>query len=212
MFELKLRLVRLVSGAGLIFILLLFFGIQSAFATSSPDSFAYDPQPTPTPGSLSDLCEDHGGVWIGYGHYKESCIYVPPYRPYGKSGASSTGPHSQEDAHHSTTLHLSGEKNGYAVFPYLACPQQCTITATLPHGASNDLPQDALAMMYVRLVNFGGAPGTSAYWVCFENKNLKDPAIYRYLQGEWVRLTFVRNSNPFCTFVSLEGSYYLGDG
>ena len=193
----------------LVLTFLLAFSIQAAFAI---DGSAAQLNPTPTPGSSSELCEDHGGVWIGNGHYKESCIYVPPYRPYGKSGASSTGPHWQEDVHHSTTLHLSGEKNGYAIFPFSACPQQCTITVTLPRPAANDLPTEAKATMYVRLIDFGGAPGTDVYWVCFDSRRLKDPAIYRYLQGEWVRITFPRSTNPFCTFVSLEGAYYLGDG
>lgn len=204
----KSRPARLFLSTVLAFAFLLVFGIQAAFATPG----SYFQSPTQTPISLADLCEDNGGEWFGRGSYKDSCEYFPPYRPYGKSGASTNGNHAIENPPAPTILHLSGEKNGSVILPQGACPLQCTLNAQLPRGADNDLPASAVAALYVRMVDESGIPGDHAYWVCFDSKKLDDPAIFKYVEGRWLRLTGSRPSNPFCVYVSGEGAFYLGEG
>ena len=206
-----LRPIRILTGILLAFFLLLAFSIQSAFATgaTAPGNMLA----TPTPSSTREACEDNGGELVDIAPRKHSCEYFPPYRPYGKIGASTNGNHSKDDvATQMTVLRLSGERGIYAIFPFASCPQQCTISATLPRAAANDLPGDKLPRASVRLVELGGAPGTNVYWVCFENRKFSDPAVYRYLESAWVRITFPRSADPLCTFVSGGGSFYLGDG
>lgn len=205
------RPIRIVTGILLAFILLLAFTIQSAFATSAvvPGNL----KATPTPASTREACEDNGGELIQIAPHEHDCVYFPPYRPYGQIGASTNGNHSKDDlSRQESILRLSGERDIYAIFPFASCPQQCTISATLPRAAANDLADSALPRVSVRLVELGGAPGTNVYWVCFENQRFSDPAVYRYLEGAWARITFERSTDPFCTFVSSGGSFYLGDG
>lgn len=202
--------IKILAGIVLATFLLMAFGIQLAFATgSASDQFLL----TPTPASTRDACEDNGGELVDIGSHKHSCEYFPPYRPYGKIGASTNGNHSKDDVSMQTSvLRLSGERGIYAIFPFASCPQQCTMSATLPRAAANDLPEGKPPKVSVRLVEIGGAPGTNVYWVCFDSHGFVDPVVYRYLKGAWVRITFSRSANPFCTFVSSGGSFYLGNG
>jgi hypothetical protein len=201
--------VKVLAGIVLAFILLMAFSIQLAFATNVPSAQFLV---TPTPASTREACEDNGGELVALPMNKHSCEYFPPYRPYGKIGASTNGNHSKDDVvSEISTLRLSGERYIYAIFPFASCPQQCTISATLPRAAANDLPEDKLPKVSVRLVEIGGAPGTNVYWVCFDSHAVLNPAVYRYLEGSWLRITDPRSSNPFCTFVSSSGSFYLGD-
>ncbi len=202
--------VKILAGIVLASFLLMAFTIQMAFANgNASDQF----QLTPTPASTREACEDNGGEWVDVPVHKHSCEYFPPYRPYGKIGASTNGNHSKDDVITQTSvLRLSGERYIYAIFPFASCPQQCTISATLPRAAANDLPEEKLPKVSVRLVEIGGAPGTNVYWLCFDSHRLIEPAVYRYLQGAWLRITDPRSGNPFCTFVSSSGSFYLGDG
>ncbi len=201
--------IKILAGIVLAMFLLMAFSFQMAFATGDISSQF---QVTPTPASTREACEDNGGELVDLPMNKHSCEYFPPYRPYGKIGASTNGNHSKDDVNTQTSvLRLSGERNIYAIFPFASCPQQCTISATLPHSAANDLPEEKLPKVSVRLVEIGGAPGTNVYWVCFDSHGLLEPAVYRYLHGAWVRITDPRSGNPFCAFVSSSGSFYLGD-
>lgn len=201
--------VKVLAGIVLALILLMAFSIQLAFATNDPSAQFLV---TPTPASTREACEDNGGELVDLPMNKHSCEYFPPYRPYGKIGASTNGNHSKDNvATQQSILRLSGERYIYAIFPFASCPQQCTISATLPRAAANDLPEEKLPKVSVRLVEIGGAPGTNVYWVCFDSHAVLNPAVYRYLQGSWIRITDPRSSNPFCTLVSSSGSFYLGD-
>jgi hypothetical protein len=202
--------VKVLAGIVLAVVLLMAFSIQLAFATNDLSAqFLL----TPTPASTREACEDNGGELVDLPMNKHSCEYFPPYRPYGKIGASTNGNHSKDNVASETSIfRLSGERYIYAIFPFASCPQQCTISATLPRAAANDLPAEKLPKVSVRLVEIGGAPGTNVYWVCFDSHAVLNPAVYRYLEGSWVRITDPRSGNPFCTFVSSGGSFFLGDG
>lgn len=206
----SIRLFRVLAGISLALLLLVVFGIQSAFATggNGPSTVRV----TPTPASTREACEDNSGVFMEIAPNQHSCEYFPPYRAYGKIGASTNGNHSKDDVStHTSVLRLSGERGIYAIFPFASCPQQCTLSATLPRAAANDLPSTTVRKVSVRLVEIGGAPGTNVYWLCFENPRSADPAVYRYLEGSWERITFPRSTNPLCTFVSSGGSFYLAN-
>jgi len=205
------RRMQLTIGFLVAFFLLMAFSFTLASANSS---FALDNVPlTPTPASTREACEDNGGELIDLPTNKHSCEYFPPYRPYGKIGASTNGNHSKDNIETlSSLLRLSGERGIYAIFPFASCPQQCTMSATLPRAAANDLPSTTVRKVSVRLVEIGGAPGTNVYWLCFEKPRTADPAVYRYLENAWTRITLERSSDPFCTFVNSGGSFYLGDG
>ncbi len=205
------RFIRFLAAIPFAVLLLMAFSFQSAFATGNAEGS--DLLLTPTPASTQEACEDNGGELIQIAPHQHDCVYFAPYRPYGKIGASTNGNHSKDDVGTQTSvLRLSGERGIYAVFPFASCPQQCTISATLPRAAANDLPEEKLPKVSVRLVEVGGAPGTNVYWICFDSHGLLEPAVYRYLQGAWFRITDPQTGNPFCTFVSSGGSFYLGDG
>jgi hypothetical protein len=205
------RPIRLAAGLLIAFFLLMAFSFTSAFANSS--TVLADVPPTPTPASTREACEDNGGELVDIPESpRHSCEYFEPWRPYGQIGASTNGNHSKDNVETLTSvLRLSGERGIYAIFPFASCPQQCTMSATLPRGAANDLPSGTLPKVNVRLVEIGGAPGTNVYWLCFENPLVNDPAVFRYLENSWTRITNPRSGDPFCTFVSSGGSFYLGD-
>ncbi|MEX2160649.1 MAG: hypothetical protein WD751_01940 [Anaerolineales bacterium] len=114
-----------------------------------------------------------------------------------------------EDITEPTTLVLGAGKNGSATFPPGTCQQKCSISAVLPAGAAGALPGDALATIYVRVVNDGGEPGEGSYTLCFSNPEGATLTIYRYLGGAWVAVA-VGSSNPLCASGSGDGAFYLG--
>ncbi len=153
-------------------------------------------------GSGEGVCIANGGTWVGpngagtciyaagdiisvvncgegyiyYVHYffdvetSSECVVVPP--------PEDTTKFTDDENGGTTTLNLGGEKNGSATFPPGTCPQKCTISSSLPNNAANDLPADALATMYVRVVNEDGTPGDGSYTVCFDNPDLEALIIY----------------------------------
>src|SRR3990172_7836032 len=97
---------KALAGIVLAFILLMAFSIQLAFATNAPSAQFLV---TPTPASTREACEDNGGELVDLPMNKHSCEYFPPYRPYGKIGASTNGNHSKDDVVSETSiLRLSG--------------------------------------------------------------------------------------------------------
>lgn len=108
------------------------------------------------------------------------------------------------------TLVLGGGDNGSATFSPDACPQKCTIGPSLPAAAKDGVPSDALATMYVRVVDQGGAPGTGTYTVCFKNPNNDPVTVYRFVSGVWVAVA-ANSGNPICTTASGDGAFYLGN-
>lgn len=116
---------------------------------------------------------------------------------------------STEGSGETITLNLGGGKNGSATFPLGSCPVQCTIGPTLPIAAKNDLPGDALATVYVRVVGEDGTPYEGSYTVCFDNPDGDTLTIYRYVGGVWTAVQ-VAASNPICVSASGDGAFYLG--
>lgn len=107
------------------------------------------------------------------------------------------------------TLTLGGGNNGSATFPPDACPQKCTIGSGLPAAAKDGVPSDALATVYVRVVDVGGGPGTGTYTVCFKNPDNDPVTLYRFVGGAWVAVA-ATTGNPICTTASGDGAFYLG--
>ena len=204
------RFIRFLAAIPFAVLLITGFSFQSAFATGNAGRSNFIL--TPTPASTQEACEDNGGELIQIAPHQHDCVYFAPYRPYGKIGASTNGNHSKDDVSTQTSvLRLSGERGISAIFPFASCPQQCTLSATLPRAAANDLPSDKLPKVSVRLVEIGGAPGTNVYWLCFDSHGFVEPAVFRYIGGSWAQITDPRSSNPLCTFVSSGGSFFLSD-
>ena len=107
-----------------------------------------------------------------------------------------------------TTLTIPGGA-GWVTFPAGSCPQKCTVSPSLPGPANSSLPSDALATVYVRVVDEGGAPGNGSYTVCFNNLDNEILTIYRYVSGAWSAIQ-VANGNPICINASGDGAFYLG--
>lgn len=103
----------------------------------------------------------------------------------------------------------NGSNSGSVTFPAGACPQKCTAGSTLPGPAKNSLPDGAMATIYVRVVDDGGAAGTGSYTVCFNNPDDEALTIYRYVGGAWVAIQ-VATTNPVCVSASGDGAFYLG--
>lgn len=108
-----------------------------------------------------------------------------------------------------TTLSLGGGHNGSATFPAGSCPQKCTISSALPGPAKNSLPGDAIATIYVRVVDEGGTPGSGSYTVCFDNPDGASLTIYRYIGGVWTAVQ-AGSTSPICVTASGDGAFYLG--
>jgi hypothetical protein len=111
-------------------------------------------------------------------------------------------------------LYLCHHKNGSAAFPIGACSMKCTISADLPDQAERRLPGNAAAVIYVRVVEPGGAPGSDSYTVCFSvnDLGLTPPSLYRYVGGDWVRIAFGNeNSTLLCASAAGDGAFYLGE-
>jgi hypothetical protein len=133
-----------------------------------------------------------------------SCIPV-----LNQENSDSTENH-EGDGTEPTTLNLGGDNNGSATFPPGTCPQKCTITPSLPVGAGNSLPGNAVATMYVRVVDEGGASGTGSYTACFNNAGGQPLVIYKYVGGAWVAQTVASTSERICVSSSGDGAFYLG--
>jgi hypothetical protein len=221
------RLVQIFAVTFAVVILLLGLSIQSAFATSSPNSFA--PATTPVPGEES--CEDSGGSWDGPGFQDGTCTYEDgsktataecgPFGSYkedfaggnvidtrcvynhgfgGSGGSSSNNPSGQ------VTLKLRQGKNGYVIFNFGVCQeQQCTITAHLPNDPKSELPTPNFGTLFVR---FASDPG--GYLVCFKNSSGGETrSLYKFVNGSWLALA-TSSATPICAASSGNGSYYLG--
>ncbi len=184
-------------------------------------------------GFAQDICEANDGTWSGPNNMNGTCTYVSgdiiavtncgagySYLVYfvadAETGSDCIADPSPDlggttaNSDVPTTLNLGGEKNGSATFPAGTCPQQCTISPSLPNNAANDLPADALATMYMRVVDEGGVPGSGTYTVCFNNPNHELVTIYRFVSGAWVAVA-VSEGSPICTTASGDGSFYLGN-
>jgi hypothetical protein len=184
-------------------------------------------------GSAALACEYDGGTWSGSDVMSGTCTFAPGtdkftahctstdssyYENYdsgvlGGSGCVSgyNPPVSTDNNSDETvTLNLPGGKNGSVTFPPGACPQKCSISHNLPAGANSSVPDDALATLYVRVVDEGGTPGEGSYTVCFSNPKAEALVIYRYLGGVWVAMRSAA-SDPICTVASGDGAFYLGD-
>jgi hypothetical protein len=138
-----------------------------------------------------------------------SCTYV------GTSSSEDDSPSGNGDevkggGDEPVTLFLGSGNNGSATFAPDACPQKCTIGPNLPAGAKDSLPDNAVATMYVRVVNEGGETGGGSYTVCFKNPEGQPLVIYKFVGGAWVALTFPSNSNQVCVTSSGDGAFYLG--
>jgi hypothetical protein len=191
------RIVQIFAVTFAVVILLLGLSIQSAFATSSPNSHFL--VATLIPGQQT--CEADGGSWAGPDMLTGTCTYgrAPGFGANGDSSAD-------EDNSNPVTLHLNGGKNGYATFGAGACDPQCTVSPNLPTPGKLTLPSNALATLYVRLPDGSNAP----YTVCFNNPDGKQLLIYRFVSGGWVAVTFGSGSDPLCTSASGDGAFYLG--
>jgi hypothetical protein len=122
-------------------------------------------------------------------------------------GPQNTNPTNEGGA--GGTLTLGAGKNGSATFPEGTCGQKCSISSSLPAGASSSLPANAIATLYVRVVDEGGQPGSGSYTVCFANPDGAVLTIYRYVGGAWVALQ-IANTSPVCVNASGDGAFYLG--
>lgn len=153
-------------------------------------------------------------VLVSAGHSFSSSCTTP--------ASSSPDPVSDEDQSHPedqatdggsegpVTLTLGGDKNGSVTFPPETCPQKCTISSKLPSEAKQHLPSNALATMYVRVIDAGGNPGNGSYQVCFNNAKNEAVVIYRFVSGAWVGMA-ASSGSQICTTANGEGSFYLGN-
>ncbi len=102
--------------------------------------------------------------------------------------------------------HLGGNKNGSFYYDGGTCAAGCVFTPSLPGGAANSLPDDAVATLYVRLAE----GGTGSYTVCFDVSGIANPVIYRYVSGAWVAQTITFSGGQACTAASGDGAFALG--
>lgn len=98
--------------------------------------------------------------------------------------------------------------NGSATFGEGACATECTVGAGLPSVANRNLPDDALATLYVRVVGEDGQPSNDSYTACFDNPEGISLTLYRFVSGEW-RALVTSSGDPICAGASGDGSFYI---
>jgi hypothetical protein len=149
---------------------------------------------------------------IGGGVYTIACIYGGSTD--GSEGDESDDESSETDAEglsdEPITLSLGGDNNGNATFSPDACPQKCSISSSLPAAAKASVPGNAMATMYVRVVDEGGTSGAGTYTVCFKNPDGTPLVIYKFVAGAWVAQTFASTGDRICVSSSGDGAFYLG--
>jgi hypothetical protein len=183
-----------------------------------------------TPASANQaLCTGSGGTWEGPDANNGDCVYeagssiavsscVSSHASYVISYVGGvetttqcyygnfTAVKSDGPKNESFTLRLGRGKNGWVNFPAGTCNVNCSINTQMPQEAKNQLFEDGLATLYVRV---DGGFGTGGYQVCFENPYGASRTIYQFTGGSWWPIA--RGSGTtICGTANGDSSFYLG--